>query len=555
MVVLPFENLGSPQDAYFAAGVTEEISSRLAGLKRLVVISRVTATGYDRKGKTIKQIGSDLGVDYVLEGAVRWDRTPGREERVRITPELIQVSDDTRVWSDRYDRVIADVFEIQTDVAENVVRAMGVNLLSDERTKLNTASTKDLEAHDLYVRGLELANRSQTRGDQEGGLRLFQSAVDRDPRFPQALAMLARSHLSLYFYFDRFKIPIEKTHLDAAKAAVDRLEALGADLPETHIARAYYVYWGLADNARGLQEFQAARAVQPSNPDALSGMAFILRRQGRWEDAAEAVQKWLEIDPRDPHALFQYAHMCALLRRYGEADRSYRLSTTFGPRNGVPWGYRTWMTILWRGDVEKARALLSEAKQVAGLDDETCWIAYRSYAVALLARDFDGAIQGLDAEKRPVLVNQMLYAPVELLRGQALAMSGRRTEARASFEAARKSLETPIARDPADFRYQSALGIACAGLGVRDEAVTAAKRSVELMPFSKDAWRGRWPVEALAVVHAMLGQQDEAIQQLDLLLSHSGEDSAHALRLDPRWDPLKSNPRFQALLAKYGGKS
>src|SRR5262249_6226646 len=157
-----------------------------------------------RKGKTIRQIGSDLGVDYVLEGAVRWDRASGREERVRITPELIQVSDDTRVWSDRYDRVIADVFEIQSEVAENVGRAMGVNVLTSERTKLKAVSTKDVEAYELYVRGLEMANRSQIRADQEGGLRLFQSAVDRDPRFAQALAMLARAHLSLYFYFDRF---------------------------------------------------------------------------------------------------------------------------------------------------------------------------------------------------------------------------------------------------------------------------------------------------------------------------------------------------------------
>src|SRR5262249_1998701 len=152
MVVLPFESLGAPEDAYFAAGVTEEISSRLAGLKGLAVISRVTATGYDRRGKTIRQIGSDLGVDYVLEGAVRWDRASGREERVRITPELIQVSDDTRVWSDRYDRVIADVFEIQSEVAENVVRAMGVNVLTSERTKLKAVSTKDVEAYELYIR-------------------------------------------------------------------------------------------------------------------------------------------------------------------------------------------------------------------------------------------------------------------------------------------------------------------------------------------------------------------------------------------------------------------
>ena len=554
IVVLPFENLGSPDDGYFAAGVTEEISSRLANLSGLSVISRVTANGYDRKGKTIRQIGSDLGVDYVLEGAVRWDRTPGHEERVRITPELIQVSDDTRVWSDRFDRVTAGVFEVQSEVAENVARAMDLKLLPGEEARLMAASTSDLEAHDLYIRGLEMANRSQTRPDQEGGLRLFESALQRDPRFPQALAMLVRTHLSLYFYFERFKVPPDKAHLEAAKAALDRLVALGGDLAETHVARAYYEYWGFGNVPVGLAEFQVALALQPSNSDAISGISFIYRRQGRWAEAAEAGARWLEIDPRDPHALFQYGHMCSLVRRYGEADRAYRLSTTFGPRNSIPWAYRAWLQILWHGDVAGARVILDEAREVAGLDDEQGLVAYRSYTVALAERNFKKALEGLDAERRSVLVTQMQYNPIDLLRAEALALSGQHDEARQYFEAARKDLEAPLANNPEDFRYQSALGVACAGLGLREEALKAGERGVELMPASKDAWRARWPMESLARIHVMLGQQEEAIDQLGLLLAQTGEVSGNVLRVDPRWDPLRSNARFQALLGKRAEK-
>ena len=180
--MLPFENLGAAQDAYLAAGMTEEISSRLANLQGLAVISRTTAVGYDRKGKTAKQIGADLGVDFVLEGTVFSDRSPTRGARMRITPQLIQVADDTQVWGDRYDRVISDIFTIQSEVAESVVRAMGVRLIPREETALRAVRTNDMEAYNLYLRGLEITRRGETRENLEGGIRMYQAAVDRDPR-------------------------------------------------------------------------------------------------------------------------------------------------------------------------------------------------------------------------------------------------------------------------------------------------------------------------------------------------------------------------------------
>src|SRR5262249_31336548 len=208
--------------------------------------------------------------------------------------------------------------------------------------------------------------------------------------------------------------------------------------------------------------------------------------------------RWLEIDPRDPHALYQYGHACVLQRRYGEADRAYGLSATFGPRNPIPWSYRAWLQVLWHGDVEKARGILAEARKVDGIDDEQSWLTYRTFSVALLRRDYEGALEILRAEKRDTLVSQFYYNPIALLRGQALSFQGRHEEARSSFEEARGVLEPLVAKDPGDFRYQGALAVACAGLGLRDEALTAAKRGVELMPFSKDAWRARWPLDSLA---------------------------------------------------------
>ena len=357
IVVLPFENLGAPEDTYFAPGLTEAVISRLANLQGLSVISRTTARGYDRKGKTIPQIGTDLGVDFVLEGTVSWGRGTGRESRVRITPALTQVADDTQVWADQYDRVTADIFAIQSEVAESVVRAMGVKLLPREKTALRAVSTNDKEAYDFYLRGLEFAEKGQGKEDQEGALRMFQAAVDRDPRFTQALARLARTHLSYYwYYFDR-----SQERVDRAKDALDRLGALGPDLAETHIARGFYHYWRLLEYPRALDEFKAALSLQPSNSEVLEGISYVLRRQGRWQESAEQSAKWLEIDPRSPVALIQHGLTCVLLRRYAEADRVLALLASFNPQMGHSWAWRAWVQLLWHGDVEKARSLVFEA--------------------------------------------------------------------------------------------------------------------------------------------------------------------------------------------------
>jgi tetratricopeptide (TPR) repeat protein len=380
---------------------------------------------------------------------------------------------------------------------------------------------------------------------------MFQAAVDRDPRFPQALAQLARAHLRPYFLFlDR-----SREHVDRAKDAVDRLAALGPHLAEAHTARAYYLYWGLLDYPRALEEFKAARVLQPSSSDVLQGIAFILRRQGRWEEAAEEMIKWLELDPRSPNALYQYGQTCMILRRYPEADRVLSLTASFNAQLGEAWGYRAWIQVLWRGDVEKARSILSEAGQVVGLDDDQAFVAYSSFQVALIRRDFLGALRRLEGETREAFSNQWYFLPVDLLRGKVLALSGQHDLANRSFGAARRRLEELVSRQPDDSRYHGALGIACAGLGLREEALRAANRGVELMPLATDVWRALWRRHDLALVETMVGQQNEAIDQLGFLLSHTGEISTHVLRLDPRWEPLSSNPRFQALLVKYAVKS
>ena len=551
IVVLPFENLGDAQDAYFASGITEEMINRLASLQGVTVISRATAFGYDRKGKTIKQIGADLGVDFVLEGTVRWDRGKGHSGRVRIAPELVQVADDAQLWGQRYDRVIADIFSLQSEVAENVVRSMGMKLAGSERAVLAGPSTTNLEAYDFYLRGLEATGRSQAVEDQRESLQMFQEAVKRDPRFAPALAQLARSHLSLYYYFDRFRVPPDTRHIDAAKEAIDVLDSLGPALPDTHLARGYYLYWGFDRLDPAMAEFRAAIALQPSSVPALEGRLFILRRQGRWEEAGRELPRLSVLDPRNPEVL-QQCGMTSLFRRaYADADRYYAQATEFNRRYGVAWGQRAMLQVVWRGDLGAADRLLAEARGAGAIDEDFAWLDYTPLRLAFLARDFPGVLDGVERLRGDAINRQWFYLPAELIRADTYAAAKDVSNARRWYSAARERLTRLVQAAPKDARYHSALGVACAGLGLRSEALNEARAGVDLMPATVDSWRRMYRIEDQARVHAMLGEVQPAIEELDFLLSGGSDVSAPVLRLDPNWDPVRSDPRFQALLAKY----
>jgi non-specific serine/threonine protein kinase len=545
IVVLPFENLGAPEDAYFASGMAEEITSRLANVQGLGVISRTSAMEYARRGKTVKEIGSELDVDYVLEGSVRWEHGQGKESRVRITPQLIRVADDTHVWADRYERVLADVFAIQSEVAENTVRAMGVALLAREAGRLKEISTSDIEAYDLYLRGRDFSKGVQDSRNTEGALRMYQAAVDRDPRFAQALAGLAESHVSMYlFYLDR-----RPERLAKAKEAAERAVELRPDLAETHTALGWYFYQGLPDFPRAMEEFSAALRIQPNSSDALAAIGYLLRRHGRWSESVENFSKALKFDPKNPQLLFNIGATYMRAKRYADADRAFGEAIALDPQSAAVYGMRAWLQVAWHGDIEKAQRILDDAAKVEGLREETLGGYVRR--VALARRDYATAVARLELLDRRTINNQWEYTPISLLRGEVQVLMGQRELARDSFDRARLELERKVAQDPGDSRFHGSLGIAYAGLGRESDSVREAKLGFDLAQASKDAMRALRRLEDLALVFTMVGQPSEAIARLDELLDRNGALTVNLLRLEPQWDPLRSDPRFQALLTKY----
>ena len=547
IVVLPFENLGSSDDAYFASGMTEEITSRLANVRTLAVISRTTATQYDRKGKTVEQIGKDLGVGYVLEGSVRWDKSGGGPGRVRITPQLIRVADDTHLWTDRYDRQLADIFAIQGDVADGVVRALNLTLAPAESTALRQLPTHDLEAYDLYLRALELEKRNQEPSAIAQQIKLASQAVERDPRFAEALALLAEARLANYWlYYDRRESELERARVEAERAV-----ALRPDSAETHWALGSFHYRGHLDYEAALTEFGKALALQPNNASVHAAIAYVRRRQGRLGEAEAELQKVIDGDPRNGTFYFELGTTELLLRKYQDAIRNFELSVSLNPSFVDGHSWLAWAHVLWHGDAAAAAHVLKKAAEVPNLEDANGWLDYFLLRTALIARDWEGALRRVNAQRRDAATTQSWYLPTAVLRAEVLSYMGRRDLARESFEEAHRILVKKIKEAPEDARPHSSLGIALAGLSLTADAVREGERAVALMPPARDAYRGAYRVEDLARIYAMVGNQEAAIQQLDYLLSHPSLISATLLKLDPRWDPLRKNPKFEALLAKY----
>jgi serine/threonine protein kinase/tetratricopeptide (TPR) repeat protein len=545
LVVLPFENLGSPDQEYFADGITEEITSRLSGLSGLGVIARSSAKQYKKTTKTLKQIGDELGVEYVLQGTIRWSGAPEGNSRVRINPALVKISDETQVWSQPYEAVMSDVFKLQSDIASQVVGALGISLMQPERKALEAPLTGNSEAYDYFLRGKEYFNRSYNQKDWRIGEQLLQRALDLDPRFAAAHAMLSRINVSMYwFFYDRSEERVLK-----AKSHAEQALTLDPSLADAYGSMGYYYYHGRLEYDKAIEQFETALKLQPSNSDVIVGIASVRRRQGRASEALEHFLKAIEVDPRATTAHYNVGETYGLLRRYAEADRSYSRAMSLAPDWIYPYTSKAWNYISWTGDVTKARAVLDEAVK-NNVDTKSEAFMQELVTILIFSGKFDEALSQLASGPKLFSENQFLFSTKDLLTAIACGDMGKPEQARSYYQSATTTLEEEIRKRPEDARLYSTLGLALAGLGRKEDAIRAAKRGVELMPVTKEAWRGAYREYELAEVYAMVGEQQLAVDFLERLLAMPFNASAYWLRLDPVWRPLRTNARFQKLIAE-----
>jgi TolB-like protein/Flp pilus assembly protein TadD len=542
VVVLPFENLGSPDDEYFASGITEEITSRLAAVSGLQVISRTSARRYADTDKSIGEIGEELHVGYVLEGTIRWDRGSTGYGRVRITPQLIRVVDDSHLWSERYDRVLEDIFAVQSDIAEQVIDRLEATILDPERHVVEARPTENMEAYQAYLLGLQYWWTGEDEHTATMMLDMLQRAVKLDPDFALAHALLSQAHSQYYHY----KYDFTDARRLRARQSAERALELQPELAQARLALGWYYYWCHRDYDAALAEIAAAETGLPNDPDVITVKWAVFRRMGRWQEALATLGLALEIDPRGYLTTYERGATLTAMRQYAQAEEYVARAIEIAPDRPDAYSYAVLNYTLWDGDTERARRLLLGAPT---LDDPR--LVYASLRLDFYDRDFGAMLAGIDELQNDVLALEDAYFPIELLRCLAFDAAGDGENASAACESAVSVLTREIELRSYDYRLHSALGHAFAILGNDEDALMAGERAVEMWPISNDAFEGTRPAIELAKISARVGDHGNAIDQLEDLLSIPCRLSVPLLRLDPAWDPLRDHPRFQALLEKY----
>ena len=540
LVVLPFENLGPPEDEYFADGITDEITNRLSSIHGLRVISRTSALQYKKTEKTTGEIGEELDVDYVLVGTVRWEKTPEGTGRVRVTPQLIRVSDDIHIWTDRYDPNIEDIFSVQSEIAEQVARQLDLTLMEPERQALFARPTENLDAYNDFLRAKEVESSGVLQRDVreiERAVELYERATEMDPDF--TLAFISLSLIQSYMYISGMD-PTEE-RLARSKNAVDRALLLDPDLPEAQEAMAYYYFRGFLDYDRAVDLLKSIQRARPNYK--LSLLGFIQRRQGNWEESLETLKKEFRRDPRSSDLAHQIGLSYMCLRRYEEADEWFGRAIMIDPERVYSHSAKARIPFLSKGDVGASQTLLGTFPHSQVMEDT--W-----FNLGMAERKFQEVLGRLDFLPFDSFEDNFYYFHKNLAYATLYQAMNELSLMRENAERARVAVERLIEERSADPRLYAALGQAYAYMGESHEAIREGTRAIELYPVSRDALGGPRYILTLAEIYTVVGLYEEAIDLLEFLMSAPAGSyvSVPVLRLDPRWDPLREHPRFQNLI-------
>jgi TolB-like protein/DNA-binding winged helix-turn-helix (wHTH) protein/Flp pilus assembly protein TadD len=541
IAVLPFENLSNdPANAYFASGVQDEILSNLAKIADLKVISRTSANLYKTGApRNTREIGEQLRVAHILEGSVQRSN-----DRVRVHAQLIDTRTDTHLWAQTYDREIANVFAIQSEIAETIASQLHAKISDSEKAAVALPPTRDLVAKDLYLQAAAARSDSVRNLGLDKAIALLEQAISRDPAFVQAYCALARDHVDLYSSGYNHT----PSHLDAIQAIIEKAARLDPDAGEVHLTRAHYLARGRRDYDGARAELELARRFLPNDATVYYEIALTDRRQGRWSEAIANFERAIELDPLNSSYVVNTSNTYAVVKRYADATRLGERALALAPRNHSVRLLVAYQPFSERGEVAQLRAaleaVLAETPE-AGRD-----ISNELFYCAMLQRDHDAMARAL-ALIPPEGVGAVADAvwPREWYVALAAHVSGQPEVARTAFEATRALLLKSSGEQPGNASTFSLLGRVEALLGNKEAAINASRRACELQPLAREPTSGLKPLNDLARVYAIIGEKDRAIEILATYAGHILFTDYGHLKLEPDWDSLRGDARFEKILA------
>jgi TolB-like protein/Tfp pilus assembly protein PilF len=544
IAVLPFENLSDDKSAaYFAEGIQDEILTKLASIADLKVISRTSTAKYKSKPEDLKTVSQQLGVANVLEGSVQ-----KAADKVRVNVQLIDARADSHLWAKTYDRDLADVFKIQSEVAQEIADSLKAKLSPAEANAVARAPTKDTQAYDLFLKGEfehRVANGNLRPESFDQADVWYKAAIARDPNFALAIAQLAICRLRRHWLTD----PLSEAELAEAGAMARQAVTLAPDLAEAHIALGLFYYYGHREYEQALTEFQRAIELQPNNALAIGFVAFVHRRQGKWGLALEELKRSIDLNPRDSYMISGIAETDVFLRMWKEAEDKGQPSLTIDPHDATAMRMLLLSSLNRTGNMQEPLRLLGNFPP-----DDLLLPNTGSYDMVIgtrgecfvLARDFEEALKAWETGAAAASSERQQLAAKATIRVLAADI----TRAQSDAEKARELLEARLREHPQDFRSLRALSWAYLALNRKTDAINTARKAVELLPLEKDAVLGSGNLAALAEMQAQTGAVKEAVENLKKLLSiPAGETISIArLKIDPVWDPIRNDPGFQQLL-------
>jgi TolB-like protein/DNA-binding winged helix-turn-helix (wHTH) protein len=550
IAVLPFDNLSDEKEnAYFVAGVQDEITSNLARIADLKVISRTSANLYKSGNpRNSPEIGQQLGVAHLLEGSVQ-----RIGDRLRVNAQLIDTRTDTHTWAQTYDRDVSDLFAIQSEIAQTIAGQLYAKISPMEKRAIERPPTSDLTAFDLYTRAKYLSVRSPFtntgKKDLLQAVDLLNQALARDPAFFQAYCQLAFAHDYLYF-FGHDRTP---ARLALAEAAIQGAFRLRPEAGEAHRARAEHLYRGYLDHDRALAELQVARHTLPNDAHIFQLIGSIERRRGRWEESIHSLKRAVDLDPRNIHVLQEIAASYGFLRRYPEAESAYDRALAIEPNDVETRVARAHVDLDWKADPQPLRRVIDWVRttNLAAIPNiADTWLLY-----ALATRDLAAAKNAIaGAGQNSPLNEEAVHFNRPFVEGVIARITSEDEKTRAAFAAARAEQEKIVEAQPDYGPPLVVLGLIDAALDRKEEALREGRRAVELLPVEKDSINGQLMIEYFAMIAAWLREEDLACDQLAAAIRYPGPVSYGELKLLPFWDPLRGDPRFEQIVGSLAPK-